>query len=42
MFFALVRVRKWSTAIGRRTIFPFFVILMRFESDLFIGVVVAQ
>ena len=34
---AFVRVRKWLTPIGRRTIFPFLVILTRFESDLFIS-----
>gem|GEM_PF-2125585 len=34
MFFWFVRVRKWSTAIGRRTILPFFVILIRSVTDL--------
>jgi hypothetical protein len=34
---AFVRVRKWLTPIGRRTIFPFLVIRMRLESDLFIS-----
>jgi hypothetical protein len=37
ILFPFLRVRKWLTAIGRRTIFPFFVIRIRFVMDLFIG-----
>jgi hypothetical protein len=34
MAFPFFRVRKWSFAMARRTIFPFFVIFTRFAKAL--------